>query len=235
MQVVLGGGIDLPSGEGFVAEKIIKLPSRRIPDALRLLLSDYQDNQMEGEVYLKYAQRQGKIYFYNLLKSLADTDEVAEVEFYDWGQNQDYIQSIGVGECAGVSYDMVGAILGDAIEKMNEAKTSYAEAAWSESIYHAYTGMVIAAKAWLLAKDVKCNTHIGIIEDFETHFASDPEFSLEVPFSELVLQMRDHDPEKEFASRYLETAHWFVSQIIHTRKAEGEFADKLVLDSYYKA
>lgn len=235
MQVVVGGGIDPATGEGFVADKVIKLPSRRIPDAVRILLSDFEDNQLHGEIYLKYAQRQGKIYFYNLLKPLADTDDVDDKEFFDWGQDQEYIQSIGVGECAGVSYDMVGAILGDAIEKINESKGAFAEEAWSEAIYHAYTGMVIAAKAWLLAKDIKCNTHIGIIEDFETNFSSDPEFSLDVPFSELVLQMRDHNPEQEFASQYLHTAHWFVGKIIENRKAEGETAEKLVLDSYYKA
>ncbi|MCB0667215.1 MAG: nitrite/sulfite reductase [Saprospiraceae bacterium] len=235
MQVVVGGGIDPATGEGYVADKVIKLPSRRIPDAVRMLLSDFEDNQLDGEIYLKYAQRQGKIYFYNLLKPLADTDDVHDKEFFDWGQDQEYIQSIGVGECAGVSYDMVGAILGDAIEKINESKVAAAEEAWSEAIYHAYTGMVIAAKAWLLAKDIKCNTHIGIIEDFETNFSSDPEFSLDVPFSELVLQMRDHNPEQEFALQYLKTAHWFVGKIIENRKAEGETADKLVLDSYYKA
>jgi sulfite reductase (ferredoxin) len=235
MQVVIGGGLVLTSVQGFVADKVIKLPSRRIPEALRTLLSDYQDNKQEDENYLKYSQRQGKIYFYNLLKPIADTDQINEIEFFDWGQDSQYIQSIGVGECAGVSYDMVGAILGDAIEKLDEAKASFKEETWSESIYHAYTAMVIAAKGWLLAKDVKCNTHIGIIEDFETHFANDPEFVLEQPFSEMVLQMRETAPEQKFSEEYLNTASTFVGQIIKSRKAEGEFAEKMVLDSYYKA
>jgi sulfite reductase (ferredoxin) len=235
MQVVIGGGLDLATGQGFVADKVIKLPSRRIPEALRTLLSDYQDNKQNDENYLKYSQRQGKIYFYNMLKPLADTDQINEIEFFDWGQDSQYIQSIGVGECAGVSYDMVGAILGDAIEKLAEAKASFKEETWSEAIYHAYTAMVIAAKGWLLAKDVKCNTHIGIIEDFETHFAKDPEFLLDLPFSEMVLQMRASEPDQTFAGEYLKTATSFVDQIIKGRKAEGEQAEKMVLDSYYKA
>ncbi len=235
MQVVIGGGLDLENGEGFIAEKIIKLPSRRIPDALRNLLADYRDHQQPGENYLKYSQRQGKIYFYNLLKPLADTSNIQEDEFYDWGQDQEYIQAIGVGECAGVSYDMVGAILGDAIEKMSEAKTSFSEKAWSEAVYHSYTAMIIAAKGWLLSKDIKCNTHIGIIEDFETNFALEPDFVLERPFSELVLQMRDHEPEEAFALQYLEIASKFVTKIIEHREEEAEVTEKLVVDSYYKA
>ena len=235
MQVVIGGGLDLETGEGFIADKVIKLPSRRIPDALRLLLEDYKQNRQEGENHLKYSQRQGKIYFYNLLKPFGDTDQISETEFFDWGQDRQYIQAIGVGECAGVSYDMVGAILGDAIEKLDEARTSFTEEAWNESIYHAYTAMVIAAKGWLLAKDVKCNTHIGIIEDFETNFAKEPDFELDRPFPSLVLQMRENEPEKEFASQYLQTASTFVTKIIEHREEEAEVTEKLVVDSYYKA
>ncbi|MCB0689309.1 MAG: nitrite reductase [Saprospiraceae bacterium] len=235
MQVVVGGGIDLASGEGFVADKVIKLPSRRIPEALRILLADYQENKSADENYLRYAQRAGRKYFYDILKTLGDTNEVDDTEFYDWGQDQDYIQSIGVGECAGVSYDMVGAILGDAIEKIRESETAFDDAAWSEAIYHAYTGMVVAAKAWLLSKDIKCNTHIGIIEDFESNFAADPDFLLEIPFSEMVLKMRENEPEKDFAREYLKTAKIFTEQIIHSRTKEASLEEKLVLDSYYKA
>jgi len=236
MQVVLGGGLDLATGEGFVADKIIKLPSKRIPEAVRTLIKDYQDNGKEDKSYLHYYQRIGeKKYFYDMLKYLGDTQDINDVEFFDWGQDKQYIQAIGVGECAGVSYDMVGAILGDAVEKLEEAKAAIARKEWSEGIYHSYTGMIIAAKGWLLSKDVKCNTHIGIIDDFETHFSADPEFAIERPFSALVLQMRDYEPEEHFAQSYLETAIDFVQQIIKTREALSDSMEKLVLDSYYKA
>ncbi|NND32035.1 MAG: nitrite/sulfite reductase, partial [Saprospiraceae bacterium] len=204
MQVVIGGGIDTETGEGFVADKVIKLPSRRIPQALRTLIADYQENKNTGETHLHYAQRQGKRYFYDILKPLAATDQINEIEFFDWGQDREYIQAIGVGECAGVSYDMVGAILGDAIEKLDEARDAYNDGSLSEAVYHGYTAMIIAAKGWLLAKDVQCNTHIGIIEDFETHFGADPEFHLDKPFAEMVLQMRENKADATFTERYLD-------------------------------
>src|SRR5690606_39636748 len=55
--VVLLGGARLSNGEGIVAEKVIKIPSKRGIAALRLLLDDYEANAQEGEYYHNYDQR----------------------------------------------------------------------------------------------------------------------------------------------------------------------------------
>ena len=67
MQVVVGGGI-APDGRGFIAEKVIKVPTRRVPEVVRILFEDYKAEAAEGEYYNDYAVRQGKRYFYGLLK-----------------------------------------------------------------------------------------------------------------------------------------------------------------------
>ena len=43
-QVLLGGG-SLGDGKGRFADKIIKIPSKKGPEALRLLINDYEDNK----------------------------------------------------------------------------------------------------------------------------------------------------------------------------------------------
>ncbi len=237
MQIVLGGGVDPLTGQGYVADKVIKLPTKRIPEALRVLLADYDTNREDHPNFTSYFRSQGKRYFYDLLKVLGDTEDVAPDLFFDWNQDRQYIQSIGVGECAGVSYDMVGAILGDASNKIAEAKKAYADQYWSGAIYHAYTGMVIGAKAWLLSNDVKCNTHIGIVSDFE---ATAPDhFTDGYPgtFSEMVFQMKKGEPTQTFATDYLALASRFVDEVIRERAGhiEEEGAEKLVVGSYYKA
>src|SRR5690606_16051166 len=71
--VVLLGGARLSDGQGIVAEKIIKIPSKRGVAAMRLLLDDYEANALEGEYYHNYYQRiGGRKYFYELLKPLGD-------------------------------------------------------------------------------------------------------------------------------------------------------------------
>src|SRR6478735_4766194 len=74
MQVLLGGGLE-PDGTGSLADKVIKLPSKRCPEAVRLLLNDYEENGQEGEYFNAYFRRQmaiDKMYFYKMLKPLAE-------------------------------------------------------------------------------------------------------------------------------------------------------------------
>ena len=237
MQVVMGGGID-PAGKGFIAEKVIKLPTKRIPDALRILFDDYLAQVGDYDYFNDYYQDKGKRYFYNLLKPLADLENIKEEDFQDWGQDKQYIQSIGVGECAGVVLDVVGTIIADAQQKVNLAHEAFAENVFADSIYHAYAGMVIGAKALLLSKDIKCNTHKGIINDFQEHYVATGECSLGQTFPELVLQINQHTPNENFAKTYLSEATSFIQKVIDKRNAqlaEADGQEKLVIDNYYKA
>jgi dissimilatory sulfite reductase (desulfoviridin) alpha/beta subunit len=72
LQVLLGGG-KLGNGFGRIAEKVIKIPSKRVLDIIRYLLNDYSENQLGDELFNEYYDRQGNKYFYDLLKPLADT------------------------------------------------------------------------------------------------------------------------------------------------------------------
>jgi sulfite reductase (ferredoxin) len=237
MQVVMGGGVD-PEGKGFVAEKVIKLPTKRIPDAVRYLLDNYEDQASEGEYFNDYFNRQGKRYFYDLLKPLADLESLVKEDHFDWGQNKNYQQEIGVGECAGVTLDVVGTIIQESRDKVELAKESLEAGIFADSIYHSYAAFVIGAKALLLSKDVKCNTHKGILDDFQTHYVENGEVDLDVLFSEFVLRINKQEPSEAFAKVYLEDATTFVKQVITIREqqlVEAKGADKLVIDNYYKA
>ncbi len=229
MQVVVGGGI-APDGRGFIAEKVIKVPTRRIPQVVRELFRDYQQNANAGEYYNDYVVRQTKRYFYDLLKPLGDSTNISDEEFFDWGQDEEYRQEIGVGECAGVSLDVIGAILNDAANKVIAAGQSVKGEAWADAGYHAYSAMITAAKALLLAEDVKCNTHIGILNDFAGQFGD--RFSEAMPFPEFVLRIKQQKATPAFVAEYLAAAQAFVSKAIKTREAQ---LDKVVVGEYYKA
>ena len=235
MQVVLGGGVDL-EGKGFVAEKVIKLPTKRIPDALRTILNDYEDKATEGEYFNDYYYRLGKRYFYDLLKELANHETLTAEGLFDWGQDQNYVQAIGVGECAGVAYDMVGTIIGDAYEKVSLAEEAIDKGLFADSIYHSYAALVIGAKALLLSQDVKCNTHKGIINDFQTHFVENKGFEIEGDFPSLALLINKQEPSESFAIEYASKAKTFFNQVVKTREGQLENEeDKKVISNYYKA
>ncbi|MEM6772486.1 MAG: nitrite reductase, partial [Bacteroidota bacterium] len=243
MQIVVGGGVT-DDGRGFVAQKVIKVPTRRVPQALRELFADYQENSTEGEYYNDYVIRQGKRHFYDVLKPLADVKSITPEEFYDWGQDHEYRREIGVGECAGVSIDVIGAILNDASNKIIAAGKSADNAAWADAGYHAYSAMITAAKALMLAEDKKCNTHIGILRDF-SEFFGDRFFPLpqplslrgfskaryapfprsggegsQLPFEEFVLRIKKNEPSEMFVKAYLADARAFVSKAIRERESQ---------------
>ncbi len=237
MQVVLGGGV-APDGQGFIAQKVIKLPTKRTPQALRALLDDFQQNRAAGQRFNDYFQARGKRYFYSLLKPLAQTTELSTEDFFDWGQDEAYRQSIGTGECAGVTLDVVGTILAEAQDKLRLAEAALAAEAYADGIYHAYTSMVVGAKALLLAKDVACNTHRGILKDFQAHYIESQIFpALTEDFEAYVLEMKSAAPTAEFAGAYLKKARSFGKRVLAVREAQlaKSGGDKLVIDNYYKA
>lgn len=210
VQVLLGGSV-LGDGKGRIADKVIKIPSKRAPQALRTVLNDYELHVKSGESFLNYYDRQGKIYFYRLLKSLADTTNLQESDFVDWGSEAPYVQEIGIGECAGVIIDLVATLLFESEEKNENASEAFKLDQYSDSIYYAYTSMVNTAKALLLTEGKKTNTQALIIAQFEEVFGG--KIQLEKPFTEFVYQIKKNKPTKEFAQKYIDDAKLFYKKV----------------------
>ncbi|WP_026775643.1 HEPN domain-containing protein [Polaribacter sp. Hel_I_88] len=219
LQVLIGGGI-LGDGKGRFSDKLVKIPSKRGPEALRFLLNDIQENQQEKETFLEYYDRQGKTYFYDLLKELSDTSDLKPSDFVDWGHNENYVKAIGVGECAGVVIDLIATLLFESEEKISNAENALKENQYSDSIYYAYTSLVNTAKALLIAENIKTNTQAVIISDFQKHFIETNKIELNGSFEDLVYQIKKEAPTKAFAESYLNDAKSFYKKVDTYRLAE---------------
>ena len=211
LQVLLGGG-RLGNGEGRFADKVIKIPSRRGPDALRLILNDFEANG-NGSTFLDYYDAKGEKYFYEFLKPLADVTNLTEADFVDWGNADNYVKAVGVGECAGVVIDLVATLLYEAKDKLTFAQEAFEDKKWSDAIYLAYAGFVNGAKALLLAENQKTNHHAGIIDLFDTVFVETNKIQLATSFKELVYQIKENEPSETFAKEYIATAIAFFETI----------------------
>ena len=218
MQVMLGGGI-VGDGVGRAGDRVIKIPSKRATDVLRTLLNDYKANSTDTENYHNYYDRQGKDYFYQMLKPLADLATLTDEEFVDWGHVETYASAIGVGECAGVVIDLVATLLYESDEKMEWANASYQAGSWSDAIYHAYSVFISSAKALLLDKGINSSTHIGIIREFDTQYVTTGELSLNTSFTDLISQINQNEPSEEFATAYLAQAADFLATVKVKREA----------------
>lgn len=219
LQVLLGGGT-VGDGKGRFADKVVKVPSKRGPQALRLLLNDFEANSASEEKFSEYYDRLGKTYFYDLLKELADTSNLTENEFVDWGHEKPYIKAVGVGECAGVVIDLIATLLFESEEKVDNAKSALERKAWADSIYHSYTSIVNSAKALLLSENVKTNTQAGIIAQFGELFVDSGKIELATSFKEFAYQLNENKPDEAFANKYLEDAQLFLKRVDAYRTTE---------------
>ena len=210
LQVLLGGG-NRGNGIGVYADKVVKVPSRRGPDALRRILNDFEAHA-NGKVFLDYYLEQGEKYFYTLLTDLSDVTNLTQEDFIDWGTNEDYIKAIGIGECAGVMIDLIATLFLESEEKIDKAHEALENKVFSNAIYLAYSAMVNAAKALLISEDITTNTQAGIISQFDTEFIESNKITLGNSFSEIIYQIQVHVPTEAFAKKYIQNATVFLEK-----------------------
>ena len=226
LQVLLGGG-NLGDGNGLFADKVVKVPSRRGPEALRRILNDYEANA-NGKKFVEYYKVTGDRYFYDLLNDLQDVSNLTQEDFIDWGSEEKYEKEIGIGECAGVVIDLIATLFFESEEKIENAQKSFNNKVYSSAIYHAYTSMVNSAKAMLLAENKSTNTHAGIISQFDELFVESGKLDLGSSFSELIYQINKFAPTEAFASKYIESANQFLDKVRGFREAETKLEKKAV-------
>ena len=211
LQVLLGGG-NLGNGNGVFADKVVKVPSKRGPEALRRILNDFEANanKMLFETYYK---EKGEKYFYNLLNDLQDVTNLTQADFIDWGTNEAYAKQIGIGECAGVVIDLIATLFLESEEKINYAKESFYNKRYSNAIYHAYSSMVNSAKAMLLSENITTNTQASIITKFNEFFIESGKINLGMSFLESIYEINMHAPSQMFAEKYIKSADLFLEKV----------------------
>lgn len=218
-QVLLGGGA-LGNGHGRFADKVIKVPSRRVPDVLRWILSDFQANHLPQEHFNAYYDRKGEDYFFQYLKTYSNTENLSELDFVDWGNEIFYEKAIGIGECAGVQIDLIQTLLFEAEEMLDIGGKAFLEERWSDAAYHAYAALIRAGKALLSTKEAKVNSQESIRTGFDSYFPGF-EHALKQRYEALVGQISQFAPTKSFAESYLLDARLALDWIKTHRNAQS--------------
>lgn len=218
LQVLLGGG-NLGNGNGAFADKVVKVPSRRGPEALRRILNDFEANA-NGQAFIEYYKEKGEKYFYHFLNDLQDVSNLTQEDFIDWGEEEKYLKQIGIGECAGVVIDLIATLFLESEEKIENANEAFKNHVYSGAIYYAYQSLVNTAKAMLLADKKKTNTHSSIISQFDEVFVTSKKIDIGISFSELIYQINKYAPSKEFAEIYIKNSTKFLQKVRAYRTAE---------------
>ncbi|MGB2475099.1 MAG: nitrite reductase [Flavobacteriaceae bacterium] len=217
-QILLGGGV-LGEGKGRFADKVLKVPAKKTPAVLRWILIDYEQNKLETENFFTYYDRKTKDYFYQNLKHFSETDRLQPNDFIDWGNEIKYEKAIGIGECAGVTIDLIQTLIFEAEEAYGWAINALGENRLSDALYHAYNARIRGAKALLISLDVKTNSHQSIINGFDSQFTN-YEFETGESFKEGIHAFTQHKATTAFVKEFLQKTQTFIAWIKNERHAQ---------------
>jgi len=205
---VLIGGANYGNGESRFGDKVIKVPSKRVLNVIEIVLDDYLANSKADEKFNSYYLRKEKIYFYDLLKEVADLTNSIESELLDWGAKQNFKPEIGIGECAGVKIDLVTTLLYEAYEKVEEGHYFLEEGKYRDAVYTAYSSLIQSAKSFLVKNGQKTNSKHQIAESFEAYYPLIKAKFLAPTFNEL-LNEKETNINQKFAREFVQQAEQF--------------------------
>ncbi len=217
-QILLGGGV-LGNGNGRFADKVLKVPAKRTPAILRWILNDFESNKLNDEDFFAYYDRKTKDYFYQNLKHHSEVDQLKPEDFIDWGNEIKYEKAIGIGECAGVTIDLIQTLIFEAEEAYGWALNALSENRLSDAVYHAYNGRIRAAKALLTANEQKTNSHNTIIDGFDVQFPHFKE-SNGVTFKAGIKNFTQKSPDASFAKNFIQETQSFIAWVKKERDAK---------------
>lgn len=216
-QILLGGGV-LGNGKGAFADKVIKIPSKRIGTALRYILNEFAKSDKRN--FLSFYEEKGEKYFYDLLKPLAEIAEPEDALFFDWGQEEHYKKEIGVGECAGVVIDLVATLFVEAEDKLGLMQEALEQRLWADAQFHGYSAVVQASKALLIAEGKRTNSHAAIINQFEEIFVESGDLKV-ANYESLALRMTVDQADATVLA-YAKEVEAFYLQVVQFRKNQLE-------------
>jgi sulfite reductase beta subunit-like hemoprotein len=99
-ELFLGGGNYI--GGGRYGERVIRIPAKKVPQAVLRILEVYRRERREGEPFLDFLDRFGAKNFEPLLAEFRQVGPVREEldTYLDWGSTVLFKVIRGEGECA---------------------------------------------------------------------------------------------------------------------------------------
>jgi hypothetical protein len=98
--MLLAGKIDEHGAK--LAQPIMRIPARRVPQALDLLWARYRTDAQVGQTFAEWIEDSDKAEVKELLLPLQLSETPSREEVYDWDQDTVFTGKTGEGECAAV-------------------------------------------------------------------------------------------------------------------------------------
>jgi sulfite reductase (ferredoxin) len=207
----LGGRVD---GTAKIGQMTVKLPARRVPEAISHLIAVYRRDRKPGEGLPAFIDRTGKAALKEELipYTIAPTFEEDPTFYYDWEGDEPFItEDLGPGECAGGALEMMGDRILEAEQELYQGKLLLEKHQYSVSVNKAYRAVLAAAKALLVTEGLDPATDAETFSEFEQRLAV--KGVVPASYRNLSAQFGDLGPKdttQEFARAKVDFARGFV-------------------------
>jgi sulfite reductase (ferredoxin) len=168
-EIFLGGRVNDESATFGLP--VIKIPAKNTPSAVRMLVEHYKDKKNGSETFEEFFDRNGKVYFRDLLAPFKDLPDIesAPQSYLDYGSDKKFsLEDRGQGECAGAVTDMIQDHLAEAERALFQGKLSLEKSTFAEAIDHAKRSLVSSARALLVTEGMDFDLDIECLKKFQS-------------------------------------------------------------------
>jgi sulfite reductase (ferredoxin) len=179
-----------------IAPQIVKIPARRVPDAVKHLIDLYRSERKQGESFEAFATRTGRTQLKESLMpfTFLPTYEEDRSFYVDWGDDKDFsTEDLGPGECAGGAYEMMEGFIYEADQEIYLAKVMAEKGLTGHAVNKAYRAVVAASKALLVLEGVNSSIDAEILAEAQNRLVG--KGTLPAAFSRLTEELRDLGPQ----------------------------------------
>lgn len=205
-------------GQGHDGTKIgqmtIKLPARRVPQAISHLIEVYRRDRKPGESFPAFVDRVGKAPLKEELIpfTIPPTFEEEPTFYYDWEGDQPFVtEDLGPGECAGGALELMGDRILEAEQELYQGKLLLAKHQYAMSVNKAYRAILAGAKALLVTEGLDPATDAETFSEFEHRLVA--KGVVPASYRNLAAQFGDlgpKEPTQAFAEAKMDFAREFV-------------------------
>jgi sulfite reductase (ferredoxin) len=198
-----------------LAQQIVKIPAKRLLDAVRHLIGWYRSERTKEESFQAFSGRMGKAKLKESLMPFTFLPSYQEDRnFYvDWGDENDFsTEDLGPGECAGGAYELMEGFIFEADQEIYLAKVMAEKGLTGHAVNKAYRATVAASKGLLVIEGFGSSIDAEILKEAQTQLVE--KGTLPATFSNLSEEFRDlgpKTPSHEFAQGKLTYAQSFVN------------------------
>ncbi len=219
LQVLLGGK-NLRDGKAQFADRIIKIPTKRVETAIRIILNDYKNFTQKGELFNDYYNRREKNYFNKLLKELTIMDNATDYELLDWGAEGKFKPEVGGKENSVIKIDLIKTQLDEAKAKNELAYYFIEDDKYRDALYSAYSSVIQSAKSYLLKIGAKTNSKTQIAKSFEEFYQLIKHSPNDSTFENFLNSYSQPKPDRNYAVEYnrqAEKFHKAINELIYKK------------------